>query len=202
MIRALRWAVLAVGLGIVVPLLAADDKKPDPKKPERVTWTGEISGKVTSFNASGLALEVEIKTLEANNALSRLNYNRGRGRPQMNRPQVKVVTHKVDIDFDLAENVKVRTATLAEQFDAKGKPKKMTRSELDALKGDKRLPGYEADQSALNVGDIVTVYFKPAPVKKSKEKDKDAADKPDPEAVMVLILQDNDTSQRGDKKKK
>jgi hypothetical protein len=93
---------------------------------------------------------------------------------------------KREIEFQAAENVKVRTMLLPNQFDEKGNPKKFTKEELAALKGkDKTSPGYESSLEQLENGQPVRLVLAAAPAKKpadDKEKDKDK-DKDDPVAA-------------------
>ena len=100
---------------------------------------------------------------------------------QANMFQVVNATQKVD--FQVAENVKVRVKDLPEQFDDKGNIKKYTKDELAELKGkDKNLPGYESSIDALKPGQMVqvklVVHKKPRPATSSSSssasKDKDA----------------------------
>lgn len=81
-------------------------------------------------------------------------------RAEANMFQVINATQKVD--FQVEENVKVRTKELPEQFDEKGNIKKYTAAELAALKGkDKYLPGYESALESLKPGQIVQVKLSP-----------------------------------------
>jgi hypothetical protein len=109
--------------------------------------------------------------------------------------RVKVVTNQ--IDFQAMETVKVRTMVLPEQFDDKGKPRKYTREELNALKGkDRNLVGYESSLEKLEVNQTLTVSLTPvkkssppktAQADKNKDLDKDL-DKEDGEKKMQVKL--------------
>jgi hypothetical protein len=78
---------------------------------------------------------------------------------------------------------KVRTVAPPEEFDDKGEIKKLTAADLKRLKGDdpaeKKMPGYKADFSELQVNDVVQVAlaaWKPnTPKKGDKGKDKEPA---------------------------
>src|SRR5262245_29967534 len=91
------------------------------------------------------------------------------------------------VDVALADDVKVRTNLLPAERDEKGKPKRLTPEEKHKLKGDDpKLPGYTAELSSLQRGQIVEVHvsrLKGTPQKKPSagEKEKSvAADKPSP----------------------
>jgi hypothetical protein len=132
-------------------------------------------------------------------------------RTQANMYQTVTTTQKVD--FQVEENVKVRTAELPQAFDDKGEIKKYTKEELKELKGaDKNLPGYESSIDNLKVGQTVqvtlAVHKKPASkpaaaiADKDKEKDKDSdADKDKDrdtatqhkmQVRMIVILKESD----------
>jgi hypothetical protein len=103
---------------------------------------------------------------------------------------VKVHTVTQDIVFQAAEDVKVRTLSLPEAFDEKGKVRKHTAEELKAAKGkDTNLPGYESSLEALAHGQVIKVTLVPRRTSKAgttekntkpdgnKDKDDDAAEK-------------------------
>jgi hypothetical protein len=116
-------------------------------------------------------------------------------RPQQN--PYKTVTSTRDVEFQVMEEVKVRTQVLPAAFDDKGNVKKYTAKELKELKGkDAHLPGYESSLENLTAGQVVQVTLaprkKPKPVagkdqandkakakevdlEKDKDKDKDLA---------------------------
>ena len=107
---------------------------------------------------------------------------------------VKVATVSTDYTMTYSSQAgKVRTFDLPANFDEKGNPKKYTKAELQALKGDdpaeKKLPGYKADFSELKVGDYVVVsisVFKPSKTvsaDQTKETASSDADKPAAEAA-------------------
>lgn len=134
--------------------------------------------------------------------------------------QVVQVTR--DFDFQLTQNVKVRTKELPEKgFDEKGEIKKYTKEELAELKGkDKNLMGYESSLEALHPGQTVLVALrthkkaKPGTLttpaaKKDKEDEKeidDASVEHKMQVTVVVILKDGDAPQtsaaKGKKNKK
>jgi hypothetical protein len=103
-----------------------------------------------------------------------------------------------EVKLQGVEEVKVRTKVLPVNYDEKGKPKKYTKKELAELKGpNKKLPGYTAEWSNLNKGQVVQVYLAKkktkTKVKKKKDKEEDDElfdDKDRPKVVMIVILQE------------
>jgi hypothetical protein len=78
------------------------------------------------------------------------------------------------IDFQAAEDVKVRTAKAPEVVDDKGKPRKPTAEELKQFKGkDANLAGYEASLDALAAGQSVQVTLAHRPAASDAEKGKE-----------------------------
>jgi hypothetical protein len=122
------------------------------------------------------------------------NYRPNGGRPGAGTRMVTVTTnYTVTFNEDAG---KVRTMSPPEQFDDKGEIKKPTREELRKLKGDtpaeKKLPGYKAEFTALEVNDTVQVgiaVWKPKSDKArkpaKKKKDEEAADDAVAEAPKV-----------------
>lgn len=97
----------------------------------------------------------------------------------------RVIQIPVKVDFQASEDLQVRVLQPPAAFDDKGNIKKYTAAELKELKGkNPNLPGYEASNDALKVGQMVRVtlapYKPPSPgatEKKpdlDKDKDKDA----------------------------
>jgi len=105
-----------------------------------------------------------------------------------------------DIDFQAADDMKVRCMFPPPAFDEKGNFKKYTAKELKELKGDSNLPGYEAAMDALKPGQTVKVYLAKAkanaPAKpkakekgeKGKEKEKDALDDDTKPAIKLIVI--------------
>jgi hypothetical protein len=117
-----------------------------------------------------------------------------------------------DVDFQAADDTKVRKVNLPPKYDEKGNPVKYTTDELKEFKGkDTKLPGYESTIGELQVGQVVTITLavpKPAPgsspskpaEKKDKEENKDLdkdkdKGKSDPEKKLqvrlILIVKDD-----------
>lgn len=114
----------------------------------------------------------------------------------------QVKTIKREVEFQVSENVKVRTLILPEQFDEKGNVKRPTGKDLEALKGaDKNLPGIESGLDKLEPGVPVRVTMvavsREAPAKGSagtakgskedKDGDADPGDKPRQVRLMIIL---------------
>jgi hypothetical protein len=62
-----------------------------------------------------------------------------------------------DIEIRPARDMKVRSLQPPAAFDEKGNPRKYTPQELKELRGNGKLPGYAADPSGLQDGQVVTI---------------------------------------------
>jgi hypothetical protein len=97
-----------------------------------------------------------------------------------------------------ADDVKVRLSYPPVGVDEKGRPKRYSQKELQALRGpDKKLPGYESDFDNLRAGQIVRVTLvqkKEAPARRTygkKKKDEDELPSDNkPQVSLVLIVVD------------
>ncbi len=121
-------------------------------------------------------------------------------RAEANMFQVINATQKVD--FQVEENVKVRTKELPELFDEKGNIKKYSPAELAALKGkDKYLPGYESALESLKPGQIVQVKLSPHKKPRlsssgkdnGKEAEKETSHEHKLQVGLIVILKDTDS---------
>jgi hypothetical protein len=114
--------------------------------------------------------------------------------------RVTTVTH--NIDFQAADDVKVRTMHAPEVFDDKGKVRKHTAEELKQLKGkDPNLAGYESSLDALMVGQVVHVSLsrhRTAPAEKGKEgkEDPDKEKPADKDAGKKKPVGDGDNAEK------
>jgi hypothetical protein len=100
---------------------------------------------------------------------------------------VRVQQMNKDLDFQAADDMKVRIMYPPPAFDEKGNLKKYTAKELRELKGsDSTLPGYAAEMDALKTGQIVTVYLAKQTPKKKKDKDDLEDDKP---SIKMIVIQ-------------
>jgi hypothetical protein len=197
----LRTAVLAVFGFVVLPLFAADEKKPDEKKdvdkkaPEEVS-AGSVTGKIIQVDETRRTLKLSVPVPEINqNELTAINNDTleiqrvaATERNPVNRAnriaqlQQSILNHKAKLykytnkntDFTVADDVKVRMANPPTKFDEKGKPVKYSQEELKELKGpDPKLTGYKAEFSDLRANQTVTVML-------MKKKGTPMIKKPDP----------------------
>lgn len=119
-------------------------------------------------------------------------------------------TRTETVEVEATDSVVVRTAKPKAQFDEKGKVKRLTRAELKELKGDPKLPGYQAEWGDITSDAIVQVTLvrkkttgapvKPVVTKRRKGKDKDGEDaaaaaadllgKDTPQVSQIMILVD------------
>jgi hypothetical protein len=169
---------------------------------------GEITGKLTQWGASdkGFTVQVtltyyvlndaeyralaqnEIDLARTRDPAGRLNIMRAMADHQAKLYSAKKET--VNIDFAPGAEMKVRTLHPL-VYDDKGKPKKLTKKELDELKGpDKKLPGYTADIGDVKQDMIVTVYIEKKKPSKTAPKDDKGLTETRPEALMLLIVGD------------
>jgi hypothetical protein len=113
---------------------------------------------------------------------------------------------KVVVEFQMAENAKVRTMLLPETFDSKGNPKKYTPKELAELKGkDRTLPGYESSVEGLGAGQTVTLTLAaraPAPPGKKKDDAEKASVEKARQVRLVVITSAPEGTDGGPRKKK
>jgi hypothetical protein len=95
-----------------------------------------------------------------------------------------------DVELQALDEVVVRTASPRQEFDEKGKIKRLTRAELKEMKGDPKMPGFKAEFGDVTTDQIVQVSLvkkKPTgPVKKAKPKPKGKAKDGDAEPVDLL----------------
>jgi hypothetical protein len=162
-----RALALAACLAFVVSTLPAQDK--DKSKSETkldLSRLTQIKGKLENAGGEKGHLVLSIPYFEPQR----------RGRP--------VLKHR-NVDLTPAEDMIVRTNFVPVEFDEKGKPRKRTQKELKELKGDPKLPGYQADASALKRGQEVTCYLETP--KKTGKKDEDALTDNKPKVRLVLI---------------
>jgi len=107
-----------------------------------------------------------------------------------------------EVELSTTEDVKVRTARPPDQFDDKGRVKKLTVKELKELRGDDpRLPGYTAEFSDLRQGQVVAVTLvrkknAPPPAarpRKSRDADVDLLADHLPMVSTIVILREPDS---------
>jgi hypothetical protein len=196
-----RLAAFLLVIGLVLPLLAADDKPADAKKDadknpnaEHYVKAGEITCKIVAVYESKKSLRLQVPTLNEGavrayaqaeqqylQALRQRNQGSAASALQnMARQEANMVTlGPKEVEVQTTDEVKVRLLHPPVAFDDKGKIKKYTAKELKELKGnDPKLPGYNGEFSDLQTGQIVKLTLvrkkgDPAP-KPTGKKGKDA----------------------------
>jgi hypothetical protein len=103
-----------------------------------------------------------------------------------------------DVEIQPADEMRIRSLHPPVAFDEKGNPKKYTAQELKEMRGDGKLPGYAAELTGLQDGQVVTVHLarKKDAAKPKDPKDKDKKDPPadeKPLATMIVIVADPQT---------
>jgi hypothetical protein len=174
----MRLTGLVAALALVVPALAADDKKATPKdKPDTKDTTKWVSAgeiQVTLTRVDGPQ-----KTVAFN---QKIPYRNGRS----------LAYKDVENELHAADDIKVRMPSPPVEFDLKGNPKKYTSKELRELKGPGNLWGYPADFDSLKSGQLVRLFLKKpkdAPrYKRDKNEDKDSLQENKPVISMVYII--------------
>jgi hypothetical protein len=192
------------------PMPKDDKDKPKDKKEavEKMHVSGKVTGKLTAWGSSekGFTVQVPLVYYVVNEGeyralvQSQLDLAKARSvqdainaKRAMADHESRLYTEKrenVNIDFVPSAEMKVRTLHPM-VYDDKGKPKKLTRKELDELKGpDKKLDGYTADAGDVKTDMIVTVYIEKKKPTKTKSKDDKDLTETKPEALMLLIVAD------------
>lgn len=155
----LRWAGFLLLLAIAFPITGADvkkkegdkkpdaDKKKDDKKKEepkqdpkdQMVFVAQTFAKMVKVE-NGLKLTFHVLVFEGGKLVNKDNNK--------------------DYDYELAENVKVRTKEPPVVFDEKGRQKVYTKEELLELKGgDPKSWGYQSDLEILQPGQIIQVFL-------------------------------------------
>lgn len=193
-----------------------DEAKAVSDSKKKLVAAGKIVGKLTKVEGTEKYLTLQVTTKVPNpSALQSLanfqyqlaqasadrnpiNRQRRLAEIQLNmaRQQANMYKdHPYSLELQAADDMKVRTFNLPQEFDEKGKPRKYTAKELAELKGpDTKLPGYAAEFENLQVGQQVEVtVLRPKTVAKPKTKDKDrdvvaASDRL--QATLIVILRD------------
>jgi len=71
--------------------------------------------------------------------------------------RIRAAVSHPELEIRVADDLVVRFKKAPRQFDDKGKPITPTHEQLQALKGDPKLPGYAADYADLKAGQIVQI---------------------------------------------
>ena len=213
---------LLAGLLVGGPLAGAPPKKPEVKDPDKTTEkmvkAGQLVGKVLAVNESkkGLRLEVTVAIPKLNpgelNGLAQAQRDyqvarlrgdvggmasaqRSMAQHQANLYTIEKHTQKVDVES--TDDVVVRTAVPKEQFDEKGRVKKLTAKERKELRGDGKLPGFKAEFDDIQQDQVVKVQLvrkKGVPKlpknKKLGKEDLDLLAEDNPQVSMIIILKE------------
>jgi hypothetical protein len=230
---AIRWvAALAVPAMLLAgPSAWAQKKKPNPdkdkdadapaEKAEKMIRAGVLVGKVAAVYEDKRKIRLQVVVPKLNpgaiNSIAQAQMQMARARSvvamiqaqqALARAQASLYTagHQ-DVELQVLDDVVVRTARPREEFDEKGKVKKLTRAELKELKGpDPKLPGFKAEFGDVSADQFIQVTLvrkkptgpapKPVPRKGKKAKDGDAEAAADlladhlPQVSMIMILLD------------
>jgi hypothetical protein len=166
MLRGIRWVGLLALLALVLPALAADEKKSD-KKPAADARKGDAKekDKYVSFGRPvvGQVVSVDERTIKI------------MIREVVRTPRGPMLRER-EVEFEAAETVKVRLEALPPRTDDDGKPVKYTKEEMKELKGTGNVWGYAGKLEDVEAGRVVRVFL-------SKVR---GADKEDP-AVITMI---------------
>jgi hypothetical protein len=228
---------MAGALVLVVPMLlvagplvaAPKDKNKDlDKNSEQTVKAGVLVGKVAAVYEEKRKLRIQVKVPitkinpAALNGMSQAQsaYRQAAARRdlagmrtaqaqmQQHQSQLYQVEMKTrDVEVEAIDDVVVRIAKPREEFDEKGRVRKLTAKQLKELKGpDPKLPGYKAEFSDVQAEQLIRVQLvrkkdapKPAARPRRKAKDKDEGDlgaeldllaESQPRASMIVILLD------------
>jgi hypothetical protein len=145
-----RMFTLAVTYPEIVP---NPGYKPDPNIQREINRINQLQAQAAhSRNPRQVQNDI--------NQINQLSVQLQRRIAQAQANAVKVVQRTANVDFQIEENVKVRTMVLPEAYDDKGNIKKYTPEELKELKGKDNLPGYESTVAALKPGQVVRILLK------------------------------------------
>jgi hypothetical protein len=207
------------------PLFGAAKKKvnKDLDKPTtKMVRAGQLIGKIVNVYEAKktIRIQVQIPYIKLNtgayNGLvrARLDYNNAYYKGDYNgmrTAQMQMLQHQNNLytieytpkEYELTaiDDVVVRAARPRVEFNERGKPKKLTRKELRALKGNPRLPGYKAEFSDVQQDQVVQVNLvrkkgalaRPVRRKRGKRADKEAVDPLEenlPKVSMIVILRE------------
>src|SRR5260370_22742947 len=187
--KAIRVAAVALFGLVVLPVLAADEKKTGEKKdvdkkdvgkkaPELVA-AGSINAKILQVNESKKSLRVRVPDINKGEAeaiardqaeiqkvllTERNPVNRANRVAQLNNSiaqhTARLYSSQKDIDVNATDDVKVRMANPTPKYDEKGKLIPYTKDELKELKGDDpKAVGYKAEFSDLRAEQAVSLVL-------------------------------------------
>lgn len=214
----IRWvAALAVPALLLLgsPEVGAQKKKVNKDADKDVTTekmvrAGVLVGKVEAVYEDKRRIRLQVSVPKLNpQAMQNMVLARARGDIRgMILAKAQMYTMGTQpIELQAIDDVVVRTAKPREEFDEKGKVKKLTRAELKELKGpDPKLPGFNAEFGDVSTDQVIQVTLvkkksagapaKPTRGKGKGKKDEDADAAVDllsehlPQISMIVILQD------------
>lgn len=142
-----------------------------------------------------LRLRLTIPYIKINEGQLR-NYYNAKNIQQMLQAQAQIyelATTQKEVEWSAADEFKVRMSYPPPQFDAKGKPKRYTKKELQELKGNDRLPGYPAEFSDIKAGQIVEVTLLQKkrgarPVRRAKDGEGEISPDDLPKISQIMIV--------------
>jgi len=227
MLRSLGWlaALCLPVLWLVGPVLAfADKEKEKDKDAEKEKWVTvtKIQAKVSAVyeDKRKLRIQITVPKLDLNQVQALANARAAmaqardvnalrQAQQQMAQAQARLyTTENKDLDVQAIDDVVVRSLHPRQEFDDKGRLKKLTKEELKEAKGEgelAKLPGYKAEFSDVQTEQIVQLTVvrkknspapkaKPKPVGiKGKGKDMDAdldalAEDSTPQVSFIMIV--------------
>src|SRR5262249_10280128 len=163
------------------PLLGAPkDKNKDPdKNSEQTVRAGVLVGKVAAVyeDKRRIRLKVAVPVTKVNAgalaglAQAQMQYRQAaasRDLEGMRAAQLQMTQHQAqlyqvemknqDVELDVLDDAVVRTANPKQDFDEKGRAKKLSKKELKELKGpDPKVPGYKAEFSDVQAEQLLRV---------------------------------------------
>lgn len=202
---AIRWvATLVVPVMLLTGPLVGAQKKPNADKDvttEKMVKAGVVVGKVAAVYEDKRKIRLQVRVPKLNpgalqsiqsaqvqmaQARARGDFNGMRSAAQsLAQAQGQLYTYGTeDVELQALDDVVVRTLRPREEFDEKGKIKKLTKAELKELKGpDPKMPGYKAEFGDVSTDQVVQVTLvkkrgapAPKPVLKPKAKGKKDGD--------------------------
>src|SRR5262245_32858806 len=210
-----RSAGLAAALALALPLAAAEEKKEkDPETLDKMIAAGTLVGKILQFKETNkeFKLQVEVGVAVPNayhvKEVARIQaaaLSDTRIRDPIKR-QIRLQERAVELAYHQArtvdikrrtemvdlvgsENMRVRVSDPPKKYDDKGSILKLTKKDLDDLKGpDKKMPGYMGELAHVQKGQIVQVSLAKKKTPAAEAKNNPAANML--QATMILVIRD------------
>jgi hypothetical protein len=175
-----RFALGTLVAGCLLPALAAADNE-QKEPPEHYVSVGEVEVVIKSATSTSITIQNNQVTLPP--AVARLLG--GGGGKGKNAPK--------DTTLDFTSDCKVRVMHLPPVYDKEGKKTVRSPEEINKLKGNSNLPGFEAEASDLKANQVVKVTL-------VKPKNALAAEATKLYVKRILIEKDAPASKTPDKK--